>query len=199
MLMQGLIGFGGKRSVAAAASFVDYAGANSSTSISISKPTGTVDGDLMVAYVLGATRADITASPSGWSELTAYSGNSPSIWTKVASSEGSSYSWDVSGNNAGVIMTFRNAAVDTYGTWATDETGTSITASESGLLLCAGSNTSPSVTTPPSGLTLIASAGVANPSVKVYMLDPSAAGSTGTHTIGWTTAGNRNTILVQII
>lgn len=69
------------------------------TSVSVSAPSGVVDGDLLVAFVaqyLGGTVASISA-PAGWTEIgasdAAQTDNSGKVFYKIASSEGVSYSF----------------------------------------------------------------------------------------------------------
>jgi len=92
--------------------------ANSSSgdpTLTITKPTGTVDGDIMVAFVMG-NGTNISTPPSGWTLLFS---NSTSLdgtttyfycYTKVASSEPASYDWSMSGGaftELGSISTYR--------------------------------------------------------------------------------------------
>lgn len=90
---------------------------SSSSSVVINKPTGTVDGDVMLAIIdINDASATITA-PSGWTLLDSVNsgGLTAKIATyyKVASSEGSSYTWSfsVTNRNAGAIVSF--SGVDT--------------------------------------------------------------------------------------
>lgn len=78
--------------------------------ITVNKPTGTQDGDVMIAFL---TRADGTGTwtgPAGWTEVADSSG--VSIYHKTASSEGASYIFTPSQNRrvTGAILTFRAAA-----------------------------------------------------------------------------------------
>lgn len=83
------------------------------TSLACNKPTGTVDNDIMFAFI---KRNDSTAPsvvPSGWT-LTADNpvggGNSFWLYHRVASSEGSSYTWQwAAGGRTGIsIVTYRD-------------------------------------------------------------------------------------------
>lgn len=67
-----------------------------SSPITVNKPAGTTDGDLMVAVISFAANAGTITVPSGWT--LAASTNSASnrrtfIYTKTAASEGASYQW----------------------------------------------------------------------------------------------------------
>lgn len=67
-----------------------------STMVTPPKPTGTVDGDFMVAMYFGETLVSPTAPP-GWTALTPVDSTADSCrlvaYWKVASGEGSSYTW----------------------------------------------------------------------------------------------------------
>ncbi len=94
-------------------SYVGVASNNiDATSITISKPTGVVDGDLMVANIGGAGNGGPTwgTLPSGWTQALSYQ----RIWVmwKFASSEPSSYTFPITDgvNKAlvGSIVAFRS-------------------------------------------------------------------------------------------
>lgn len=84
---------------------------SSSTLLVINKPTGTVDGDLMIA-VMGTnqTSAMTWTGDTGWTEVVDH-GTGPALrvaW-KIASSEGASYTFTCSSSTAlgGSILTYR--------------------------------------------------------------------------------------------
>jgi len=91
--------------------------------IVVNKPTGTVDGDLMIAHFSSASSNATIATLAGWTLLDsdATGGNGWSgIFYKIASSEGASYSWGV-GDSGGTartavgISTWRDAsAIDVH-------------------------------------------------------------------------------------
>lgn len=65
------------------------------TSVVVSKPTGTTNGDFLVAFIAEAAVATITA-PAGWSligSLDAATGLRFACYRKVAASEGASWTW----------------------------------------------------------------------------------------------------------
>lgn len=79
------------------------------TAIPVSKPTGTVDGDLMILAV--ATDEENITTPSGWTLLQNDVNGGMAVFYKVAASEGGSYSITISsGDGAAVIATYRNVA-----------------------------------------------------------------------------------------
>lgn len=85
--------------------------ANYTTSISVSKPTGTVDGDVMIA-ICGGT----PSTPSGWTLLGSADSGTNSLRTvrvfrKVASGEGSSYTFSIQSSIAcASIVTYRGVS-----------------------------------------------------------------------------------------
>lgn len=104
-------------------SFVAEAHGNGNTAsnnftFDIAKPTGTIDGDLMIAHIQTSDSAVTVATLTGWtlkdSDTTAGNG-ATYIFYKIASSEGSTYTWSVNtggvgGNKGalGAISTWRN-------------------------------------------------------------------------------------------
>jgi hypothetical protein len=77
-------------------------GGSSATSAVISKPTGTVDNDVMVAYLHVEGTKTLTP-PSGWalidSRPTADTTFTNYLYWKRAASEGASYTWSWTGNS----------------------------------------------------------------------------------------------------
>lgn len=132
-----------------AASYRSKSTGNATGTLVLSKPSGTVDGDVMVAVVrLGYPSETFSAVPSGWTQLynSTVGGYRQGVWYKVAASEGASYSWTGSGGSyvAGYIATFTGNATSSpisNFTSATDSTlntaavTPSIVPSNSGLAL----------------------------------------------------------------
>jgi hypothetical protein len=146
------------------------------TPLSCPKPALTVDGNLMFAYQFNdfGTHAGMTA-PAGWSLLTGVDKGSSAehlkIWTKVASSEGASYSWPMGSGVDGCVSIISLGGVNTNlasWQWATPvwsaNSQTRTAASVSGavpgsVLLCgttADMNNTATTVTPPSGMTELA-------------------------------------------
>lgn len=125
----------------------------------IAKPTGTVEGDLMIAAMAADVGATWTGD-TGWTEIAAQgsgASNGPGlrIAYKVAgASEGSSYTFVSSSTRAGIggcILTYRYASYDTiagaFTTAATPLVLTSISPSASqSILIAVGGRTSASIT-----------------------------------------------------
>jgi hypothetical protein len=90
---------------------------NSTNTLVISKPSGTIEGDLMVAFMTVRSERTWTGD-TGWTEVV---NRTSSPATRVAykiagASEGSSYTFTISDSSAnvnGTILTFRNAAYET--------------------------------------------------------------------------------------
>ncbi len=93
-------------------------GGTGTFSVAITKPTGTADGDLLIAHFQTSDSTLTVDTLAGWtlkdSDLTSGNG-STYIFYKMASSEGSSYTWTVNinglGGNKGIlggIVAFRN-------------------------------------------------------------------------------------------
>jgi hypothetical protein len=100
------------------ATAVSTAGTNVS-SLTINKPTGTVDDDYMIAVI--STNSSTVTPPAGWTLLEGPtldgSGLSSLLYQKKAASEGSSYTWNFgsSGGKTGSISSFSNSiGVDTW-------------------------------------------------------------------------------------
>ena len=163
----------------------------SSSSLDISKPAGTAQGDLLifVGYTKGG--GGTWTQPAGWTEALDSSGVCVACYTAGAS-EGATYSATATGAKdwSGFILTFRKAAWDTVGTLSTTQssnvqTAPEITvASDDSVLLalfaCTDGNRSYS--SPSSGLvsTLVDSAADGGPSLKLYRNESYSGGASGT-------------------
>lgn len=98
-----------------------FTSAGTGGTLTINKPTGTVDGDVMLAHFQSSDAAGTVATLAGWtlkaSDLTVGNGASYLFW-KVASSEGASYAWSIGGVGGsqatmGAIVTVRGASITT--------------------------------------------------------------------------------------
>lgn len=92
--------------------------ATNSLTVVINKPLGTIDGDLMIAYVSGTSSAPTWTPPAGWTGINTNGG----AWFgyKIAVSEGASYTFtcNTSATQSGFILTFRNVSYDLAGTYS---------------------------------------------------------------------------------
>ncbi len=128
--------------------------ASSGTSLVINKPSGTVDGDLMIA-VMTSTSAETWTGDTGWTEV-ADQGASPSLriaYKYAGASEPSTYTFtsSVGGVLSGAIVTYRYATYDTiagsFTTGANPLVLNSISPSASqSLLLAIGARAAASIT-----------------------------------------------------
>jgi hypothetical protein len=73
-------------------------GNSSSTTLTLTKPTGVVSGDLLVAVVSAIGSGSTITGPSGWTEIdtsTSAGGLKASLWAKIAGgSEPANYAWN---------------------------------------------------------------------------------------------------------
>lgn len=78
--------------------------------ISIDKPVGTVDGDVMIAVVV--VDSQTVTPPAGWTTLQQEIGNpSFNVYAKTASGEGAFYTFThAAQDSAGCILTYRNSS-----------------------------------------------------------------------------------------
>ena len=162
----------------------------SGTSLTINKPTGTVDGDIMVAVMSGGNAGAWTGD-TGWTEILDQ-GATPNIRAayKVASGEGASYTFShpASGGNYGFLATFRGLQYDTVSASASTQTGdgtlavTGITAA-GGVLIAAYAITNAfngSSSSTPGGMISLASSGTGLGEGIFGYWQEVAAGATGT-------------------
>lgn len=147
---------------------------SATTSLTINKPTGTQQNDLMVAIVQTDASSSWT-SPAGWTEV-ADKGGKPgvSVAYKVAgASEGSNYTFTAgsSGDTTGSILTYRSATYDTVGAFTTGSStltvpGVTVSASQS-ILIVTGVNSSSTTVTYPTYMTSRTSNSIDSPSFAV--------------------------------
>lgn len=181
------------------------------TSINIGKPSTVNDGDLLVFCVFNANQLRTVTPPSGLSLLFSDTSgaNGVRIYTKVASSEPSNYTFTLnSTDRIGIcICAYANAStISTIGNLdraiTTTQPCPSITPSASGALLAISGHENagtPIVPTQPSGMSLRANADGANAHIAVSDLIPSPAGSpSGNKTYTWPATTSPFGILVQV-
>lgn len=158
-------------------------------SLTMTVPTGTANGNLMIAWLTKGGGSDTYTQPSGWTEIIdlGIANNSFMVAYKVASaSEPADYTWTTTNtgqNKAGNIITFSNATYDSSASTSANQTTTapSRTASfnNSWLILIGRSRVALSVITF-SGATTIVSDSDANLPSSVVQYIAVNAGSTGT-------------------
>lgn len=178
--------------------------ANAVTTITVTKPTGLVDADVLVAYIITSTAAAPTTVPSGfslWGSVSVSGVVGLHVYTKVvatASGEPANYTFSGfgSGRTTGIVQAFSGvdnttprdvAALSS----ASNQNATTVvvpsittTVADTYLIGCAGQNSSTGTVTMPSGWTQAAqSTGTGRRGAAGYAADPTA-GATGT--ITWT-------------
>ena len=98
--------------------YVNHATASSGpgvTSLTVSVPSGTADGDLMLAVIVIELSSGTATPPAGWNQLWNATNSTRShtqiVYARIASSEPANYSWTWSSAEcAAAIITYRNAA-----------------------------------------------------------------------------------------
>jgi hypothetical protein len=181
---------------------------SSATTLTINKPTGTVEGDLMVAVM--ATDGSITgwSGDLDWVELADQGSSTPSLRVayKVAGpAEPSNYTFTASSGKilSGTILTYRYAAYDTIGSFTTGTNPLilpSISPSESqSILIAAGARGAASITlgTPTSMTARVTDADGTSPSY-IVCDQTVAKGPTGTRSMSTGSTTNVAGILLSI-
>lgn len=150
--------------------------------LTISKPTGTTQNNLMIAIMVSGNDVGTTwTGDTGWTEIKDQNA-SPDlrIAYKIAgASEGDSYTFTNSSSAdylSGCILTYRNAAYDTIGTVGTATSGGNCTAAQitvannMSILIAAFANDRDSVTFPtPAGMSaVISDSGANSPSYAIF-------------------------------
>ncbi len=114
---------------------------NTSTPLTIRRPAGGVEGDILVATV-STSPGSIVSAPSGWTQLLTLSSDMALYAKTAGGSEPASYSWTRSTSNGrwlGSIVAVPNAVVDVYdsatGAASTTILGPSLTPTGDALLI----------------------------------------------------------------
>lgn len=138
------------------------------SSLTLNKPTGTTNGDIMVAHVIVRTAGNTITAPSGWTLIqrkdSSSSISTASYWKLAGSSEPSSYAWSfgTSGEASGGIASYigvdaanpidaSNAQYNS-GTSTVSNSGVTTTVAN-GILVYAVGITAPTTVNVPSGFT----------------------------------------------
>lgn len=135
-------------------------------SVTISVPTGTADGDLMLAFI---TSSDTGAAPgTGWTSVgttNPRAGEDFAVFRRIASSEPASYTWSWgAGGGEGAILTYRGVdtttpidvafaagTAETSGSTVTAPTVTTVT--NNAMLICSYTNRANQTFSQPTGMT----------------------------------------------
>lgn len=182
------------------------------TTLTLNIPTSKKSGDLLLAF-LGKQDNDVYGIPAGWTKLAEFAvaggggsnGNgAPVIVSKISDgTETTAAFTNPKGGCVGVIYVYRGSTAGTAGAYA-DPTGTgtsnpvapSITMTSAGILLCIAATVNATTYTAPSGMTLKTNSASTIPSLVIYEQIITAAGATGTRTVG--TSVNANALLFPI-
>ena len=169
----------------------------SGTTITVTKPTGTTDGDLLVAVIMSDNTTP--TAPAGWARTSVNNTAIPSsnyelnTYYKIASSEGASWSWTITSSiyegfvcaYTGVHATPAIAASENTSTSNASCTGTSVTtATQNALIILVGATTSSSNIVPPGTMTeRVDSSG----SLSTFLCDEvqGSVGASGNKTATW--------------
>lgn len=179
-----------------------------SGSATCNKPTGTVDGDLLVAFASDASVAAIS-SPAGWTEIIE-TGGMTVAW-KIAASEGSSYTF----TNAECVVIHRitgsntSAPIDVHGNAHAGvanpkhATAPSVTTTVADCLLLYGADHKGSgssfTSTPPTGYTELSEIyGPSKQTLTTAYKTLTAAGATGAASGLWTEGDGTNRTSVHV-
>lgn len=191
---------------AASPTYIASAGTRTASSpVTVNKPTGTQQNDLMIAVIQAAASRVTPTYPSGWTQaiLDTTGNSSAAVAYKVAgASEPSTYDFGVGGSFGRVaqIVTIRNATTLTVGTFdeGTDATlvAPSITATAGILLGWFIAEITPTLSTAPSGMTQAIQTG-GGPVSWIYY-ETVASGSTGTRTLVISSSQENRAILIGV-
>lgn len=177
-----------------------YGSDTATTTITINKPTGTVEGDLMIA-VMVSDEARTWTGDTDWTEVR---DGAPRIAYKVAgASEPSSYTFTcaLSRRSRGVILTYRNAVYDTIGAVDTSSpySPAGITMSDTGRLIgvICKSDTAGTTFTLPSSMTSRTNSTIVTPRIAIGD-EAVSAGATGSRTFTSSSTTNIAAVLLGI-
>lgn len=170
-------------------------------------PSGTVNGDVMIAIAMCGGVVTITP-PAGWTQLDVNFAQGPSSgsWYRIASSEPASYSWTYAGTPNCIvgIYTAQNVdnslPVDQHSAWhrrtgATTITGDSITPTRNNELLVFGGTASQAPATQPSGWTSRQNVAAGGVSLLIGELAQGTAAATGAVNGTIATANTQGTLI----
>ena len=183
----------------------------SGTTVVVSKPAGTIDGDVLVAMVSIRASSPSITPPSGWTLVGSVAGTSSGtvtgVWTRVASSEPASYTWTSSNtitDAVGLILRYTPAAPTTapgsvdataQGSLVSPAVAPSVSATGNNDRLICLFSTGSTVGSTPSGMTQRAAIDNGLSGAWAYDELLTAIGATGTRTwtgsgsgVGWTVA-----------
>jgi hypothetical protein len=160
---------------------------SSATTITINVPSGTADGDLLIAVLTAPAGGTTWTTPSGWTVgITASQGRT--VFYKTASSEPASYTFtsSTSVTNQGYILTYRNARFGvggSVGSLASPAVASAITTTVNNAIVfdvVAVGAVSITFSTPTGYTALVSNSDTTSPSSAIFYTTQVVAGSTGT-------------------
>jgi len=174
--------------------------AGATTSFSVIKPTGTIQGDLMLMFHEDGASGGDTITLAGWVPVFARSGSgSPTIMSRTATnSDPTTYTFAASNNTRHIaaIVSFRGvtqaAPVGVVATGSSTVVASSITPTVASILVAFYAQQANSVTaSTPAGMSVIQSnIGSASQSGVYTFSQHVLAGATGTRTTTWSATAN---------
>ena len=208
--MAGIVA-GGRPLIATAASTIALRATSKNkgvgiSSLAVNKPTGTIDGDILVAFV--TSDASTTLSCTGWTKQTENASifGTFATFTKTAASEGASWSFTAAASKmmVQVICVSGATAVDVFGTYPTPYSANpavaaSVTPTSSAIMFAAffNSQATNSVTVDPAAMTLVDSQTQTYQGLFVYQ-ESVPGGSTGTRQVSWNSPSGCTQALIAI-
>ena len=187
----------------------------SGITITVNKPSGTVEGDVLVAMISVKAGVDLTINPpAGWTAVgqanTAIVSIRTGVWYKVAgASEGGSYAWTSTqtiSDATGLILRYAPQSPTTppgvidasaMGSAVSPAVAPSLTATENADTLIALFSTNGTPGSTPSGMTQRAAINGANSGAWAYDQQLDAPGAAGTRTWTGSTTGVGWSILLK--
>jgi hypothetical protein len=190
------------------------ASGGSSNTLTINKPAGVVQNDVMIASISVGPNTITITPPSGWALVRRTdnangTSNSLAVYSKVAGAgEGASYDWTFSSGNtgaAGGIMAFSGAdpvletdsGVNT-GSGTSSATNAVNTAFANTMIITSHAIGSASTWTPPAGMTETVDANGGSASLEMNYVLQSAAGGSGTKSATASVAGYGNAHIIAL-
>jgi hypothetical protein len=192
--------------IASSAAPLYIASAGTRTTVStiiVNKPTGTIAGDLMIAVAFSGSAGFTPTYPSGWTQSTLDTTGTSSAavaYLIAGASEPSTYTFTFGGSFGRTvqIITIRNATTLTVGAFdeGTDATlvAPSITATAGILIGWFVGESTPTITTAPSGMTQALET-TGGPVAWIYY-ETVVSGSTGTRTLVMNSSQENRAILI---
>lgn len=195
--------------------FVSSAAASTSSTggFQVSRPSGVVDGDFMIAVAAcNSASTNSPSPPSGWSNLVTQTGVKPEfcVYVRTANGEPSTYTWTSNGTavSSVVIAAYRGTGTiltDTVGALSTGSSASpsasGVTATKAGLLVfvaATGLSANGTIWSPPSGMTEDVDSNTGTVSATTLASSAQSAGSSGAKTATTASSSAWGAVLIQL-